>query len=87
MRGSVFSVAFWRDAIERAASTAGQAVLIVWSLDGVDQIADVEVDLSTFLSAAGFGALYAFLKSVAASFVGDKDSASLDPHVGTVLLP
>lgn len=86
MKLNIWSRAFVRDTAERMLATAAQAVLVVWSLDGVDQIADVEVDLSTFLSAAGFGGLYALLKALVAGQVGDPESASLDPRVGTFLV-
>lgn len=85
MVGAVFTVTFWRDTAERVVVTAAQAVLVLLSLDGVDQLADREIDLPTLASGAGFGALYALVKAVAASFVGDKDSASLDPKLEVLL--
>lgn len=82
---AIFTKAFWADTVERVSVTAAQAVLVVWSLDGVDQIAGHEIDPSTMFSAAGFGALYAFLKALIATRVGDRDSASLDPKLEVLL--
>jgi hypothetical protein len=87
LRGVLFTKLFWRDAVERVVVTAAQAALVVGSLDGVDQLADREVDLATLASAAGFGALYAFLKALVAGLYGDRDSASLDPRLETWLRP
>ena len=82
----VFSPLFWRDAVERAIATAAQAGLAVWGADGVDVIPDV--GLAGVLTSASFGAILSLVKSVAASrLVGDRNSASLDPHVGAHRAP
>lgn len=74
----MFSRLFWRDAVERALSTAAQSALLVI---GADQVNVVSVDWVGVAGFAAGGAALSLLKAVAASkLVGDNESASLDPQ-------
>lgn len=76
----MFDKLFLRDLAERVISSGAWAALSVWSLDGVDVIPNA--GLTELATAFGFGALYSALKGLAASRLGDKQSASLDPDIG-----
>lgn len=71
----MYTKAFWKDAFERAVSTAAQAVLTLLTLDGTG-IVRVNVDFTVLLAAAGFGALYAILKALVAATTGKNATAS-----------
>lgn len=71
----MFTLAFWKDAIERAISTGAQAVLTVLSLDGINFIV-MDFNPVTALAAFGFGALYAILKALVAARTGSNATAS-----------
>ena len=73
MANTLYSLVFWRDAAERAISTAAQSAI---ALLGVDGLGLLDVDWQVTASAAGLAALLSVLKSVAASTTGD-GSASL----------
>lgn len=69
---------FWRDAAERALSTAAQSALLVI---GADQFNALTLDWQNLAGFAAGGAVLSLLKSLAAGkFVGDNQSASLDPE-------
>lgn len=74
--GQLFTGLFWRDAFERAFSTAAQAVLVVTGLDVTD-VTSITLDFKVLALAAVYGFVLTILKSVAASYVGSKNSASL----------
>jgi len=73
MAASIFTPAFWRDAAERAISTAAQTAVALLSVDGLGLL---DVDWTATASAAGLAALVSVLKSIVASRSGD-GSASL----------
>jgi hypothetical protein len=73
MARSLYSLVFWKDAAERAISTAAQSAI---ALLGVEGLGLLDVDWTVTASAAGLAALLSVLKSVAASTTGD-GSASL----------
>lgn len=71
----MFSVAFMKDAFERAVKTAAQFAVVAFGADTVNVIG---VDALGILGAAGAGFVISFLTSVASTSVGDSDSASLN---------
>ncbi len=73
MRG-MWTLTFWRDAAERAISTAAQTAIGVLA---VDQLGLLDAPWLAVGSAAGLAAVVSLLKAVAASRVGDPTSASL----------
>ena len=74
----MLSKLFWRDAVERAVSTGAQSALLVLGADQLNALTADWVDVGGF--ALG-GAALSLLKSLAAAkFVGDNESASLDPE-------
>lgn len=73
MTRPLYSLPFWKDAAERAISTAAQSAIALLSVDGLGLL---EVDWTVTASAAGLAALLSVLKSLAASTTGD-GSASL----------
>jgi len=70
---------FWRDAAERALSTAAQSAILVL---GADQLDVLQADWRTVGGFALGGAVLSLLKAIAAAKVGAADSASLDPLAG-----
>jgi hypothetical protein len=75
----MFTTKFWRDAAERAASTAAQSALLVV---GADQLNVLVLDWQNLAGFAAGGAFLSLLKALAAArAVGSQDSASLDPSV------
>lgn len=70
---SIYSPAFWKDAAERAVSTAAQAAIGVLTAGAVGL---VEVDWAATGSIAGLAAVVSVLKSLVAGTSGD-GSASL----------
>ncbi len=82
----MFTALFWRDAAERALSTAAQAALALLLVDGGSvYVGLLDVDWAGGASVVGSAALASLLKSLIASRVGDPGSASLAPSVGTHL--
>lgn len=71
----MLSPLFWRDAVERAISTAAQAILTLLSLDGTG-IVTVNMNLGIILATAGFAAMYAILKAIVAVANTNGNSAS-----------
>jgi len=69
----MFTVLFWKDAIERAIATAAQFLVVFGGADGVGF---VNVDPTQILTLAGFGALASILKSLAAAVTSNTDTAS-----------
>ena len=67
----MFTINFWRDALERAIRTAAQAVLALWgtSITGV-----LEVNWEQVGSVAALAALTSVLMSIAATGVGDRST-------------
>jgi ElaB/YqjD/DUF883 family membrane-anchored ribosome-binding protein len=69
----MFTLKFWKDAIERALKTAAQAGIVVI---GTSQLV-TEVNWVVVVSGAALGFILSILTSVASSAFGDGDSASL----------
>ena len=69
----MYTLTFWKDAAERAIRTAAQALLALWAT-GVSGV--LAVDWVQAGSVAGLAALISVLMSVAATGVGDRESAS-----------
>jgi hypothetical protein len=82
---STTSSLYVRDLAERVASTFVQAFLGALITGGVFDVAGVR-DVSAWEAAglAGVAAVLALLKGLAAKFVGQPDSASVDPQVGVL---
>jgi len=75
----MWSRKFWRDAAERALSTAAQSAILVF---GADQLDAINADWRTVGGFALGGAVLSLLKAIAAAkTVGSLNSASLDPLV------
>ena len=70
----MFTIKFWKDAGERAIRTAAQALIALWATDVSGVLA---VDWVQAGSVSALAALMSILMSVAATGVGDKESASL----------
>lgn len=76
---SVYNLSFWKDAGERALSTAVQ---VLGGLVSVDMLLNVQsLDYKAILAAMLSAALLSILKSLAAGLVGVKGSASLSNAV------
>lgn len=74
----MFTRRFWRDAAERALSTAAQSALLALGADHLDAL---QADWATVAGFAAGGAVLSLLKAmVAAQTVGSPSSASLDPQ-------
>lgn len=67
----MFSLAFIKDALERAISTAAQALL------GAGVVLDGSFFSTNNLKVAGAAAVASILKAIVAKQVGDKETASL----------
>lgn len=77
----MFTALFWRDAAERAISTAAQSTLAAWAVG--DGLLDAwTVDWRAAAGIAAGGAVLSLLKSIVATRIGDHESASLAPSVG-----
>jgi len=73
----MWSKKFWRDATERALSTAAQSALLVLGAGAMPGDV-INADWKNIAGFAAGGAGLALLKAVAASNVGTSNSASLD---------
>lgn len=67
----MFSITFLKDAVERAISTAAQALL------GAGVVLDGSFFSSNNLKIAGAAAIASILKAIVATRVGDSESAGL----------
>ena len=67
---------FWADLGERVIATAAQSLV---ALLGVSEIGILDVDWAQAASVAGLAALLSALKAIAATRIGDPDSAALLP--------
>jgi len=70
----MFTLDFWKDALERAIRTAAQALVASWAT-GVTGV--LEVNWIQAASVAGLAAVTSILMSLAATGRGNPDSASL----------
>ena len=77
----MWTVLWWRDAAERAVATAAEAGAGLLLVDALP-VGVLAVDWRAGLSLVASAALLSVLKSLAASRIGDPDSASLVPSVG-----
>lgn len=72
----MWTLAFWKQAADRAIKSAAQAVILAWGLG--DQIANLfTLDWKSALGAAGGGALLSVLTSLISAPFGEKDSPQL----------
>lgn len=69
----MYTVTFWKDALERALKTAAQVVLGF----GIADVAIFDVDWGNALAVAATGAVLSLLTSFVSAPVGDKGTASL----------
>lgn len=70
----MFTLAFWKDAGERAIATAAQSGL---ALLGAEGLGVLTVDWTEVASVAALAAVLAVLKALAASRLGEPGTASL----------
>jgi hypothetical protein len=70
----MFTIKFWKDAGERAIRTAAQALIALWATDVSGVLA---VDWVQAGSVSALAALMSVLMSVAATGVGDPESAGI----------
>ena len=70
----MFTIKFWKDAAERAIRTAAQALIALWATDVSGVLA---VDWVQAGSVSALAALMSVLMSIAATGVGDRESAGL----------
>jgi hypothetical protein len=76
---SIYTPVFWKDAAERAVSTAAQAAIGVLTAGSIGL---VEVDWAATGSIAGLAAVVSVLKSIVASGVGNGDASLVDTSPG-----
>ena len=70
----MWTTAFWKDAAERAVSTAAQSALAVMGADGLNLL---NVDVKAVLGVAAGGAVLSVVKALAARMFNNPESASL----------
>ena len=70
----MFTIKFWKDAGERAIRTAAQALIALWATDVSGVLAGDWVQAG---SVSALAALMSVLMSVAATGVGDPESAGI----------
>lgn len=75
---TLYSAAFWRDAIERATKTAAQSVILALG-GGATNV--LTLDWLTLAGAAGGGALLSLLTSIGSVGIRDTGTASLTTAV------
>jgi hypothetical protein len=72
---SIYTLTFWKDAAERAVSTAAQAAIGVLTAGSIGL---VDVDWSATGSIAGLAAVVSLLKSLVAGNLGNGDASLVD---------
>jgi len=72
---SIYTPTFWKDAAERAISTAAQAAIGVLTAGSIGL---VDVDWASTGSIAGLAAVVSLLKSIVASGIGNGDASLVD---------
>ena len=70
----MFNKKFWKDAAERAVSTAAQSAILVLA---ADQVNVIQVDWIDVLGFAAGGAVLSLLKAIASVKAGDKGTAGV----------
>lgn len=76
---SIYTPTFWKDAAERAISTAAQAAIGVLTAGSIGL---VDVDWASTGSIAGLAAVVSLLKSIVASGIGNGDASLVDTAPG-----
>jgi hypothetical protein len=76
----MFTRRFWRQAAERAAKSAAQAVIGLWPLDHFDVL---QSDWRLALSVAGGAAVLSLLSSVVTARIGERDDPSAVRRAGS----
>lgn len=76
IKGRTFGRNFWRQAVERAIKTAGQAGVLAIGGDIANAIPGLVHRPGILLSAIGGGALLSLLTSIATAPVGEPDDPS-----------
>lgn len=76
IKGRTFGRNFWRQAVERAVKTAGQAGVLAIGGDVANAIPSLAHRPGVLLSAIGGGALLSLLTSFATARVGEPDDPS-----------
>ncbi len=71
----MWTVKFWKAAVERSVKSTAQALILLWAADGGFNLLDVNLPQAAGL--AGGAAVLSLLTSVASSIVGDSSSPSL----------
>lgn len=69
---------YWRDVVERVLTAAGYTGLAAMLGDAVDA---VNVSILETGGASAIGGTLAFIGTLVARFIGDRQTASLDPKV------
>lgn len=72
----MFTLSFWRDAIERGISTAAQSALLAFGAEQIDLLAG---SWTTVLGFALGGFVLSILKSLVAAGIGERGTASILP--------
>lgn len=75
---TIYSIAFWKDAGERAAKSASQAAILALGGGAANVLT---LDWLTLGGAAGGGALLSLLTSVASAGIANRGTASLTKAV------
>ncbi|OII27936.1 hypothetical protein BIV04_03245 [Frigoribacterium sp. MCBA15_019] len=71
----MYTPTFWKDAAERAISTAAQAAIGVLTAGSIGL---VDIDWASTGSIAGLAAVVSLLKSIVASGIGNGDASLVD---------
>lgn len=79
----MFSGTFWKESFERAAKSAAQALIGLWTLDGIFNI--VTVDFGLAAGVAGGAFVLSLLTSVVSAPIGQNGSPSLVETKATVV--
>lgn len=79
----MWTVQFWKDALERAGKSAAQALLLLWAGDGVFDLFNVP-DWKAVAGIAGGAAVLSLLTSVATGLsIGQGTASAVDEVVYT----